>query len=148
MELLATLLRYVLAFVVAYLLALWFAFAVWTYFDIRARTHDILVQLFSVLLVLVFNIFGLILYLFLRPKETLAEAYVQALEEEAYLSELERHVRCPGCGRVVEPDYLLCPACHTQLKQRCGECGRLMELDWDVCAYCGTPVRAPVRDIS
>jgi RNA polymerase subunit RPABC4/transcription elongation factor Spt4 len=141
MDLVATMLRYVLAFMLAYFLATWVAMAIWTFYDIRARSEDILVQLFSVLLVVVFNLFGLLLYLLLRPKETLAEAYALALEEESYLVELEKQLRCPSCNRRVEADYLLCPACHAPLKLRCARCNRLMELSWDVCAYCGTGVR-------
>ena len=68
METIATILNYVLAFLIAYFLALWVALAIWAFYDIRTRTNDILVQLFSVLLVLAFNVFGLILYLFLRPQ--------------------------------------------------------------------------------
>ena len=41
------------------------------------------------LLVLVFSVLGLIIYLILRPRETLAEAYARSLEEEALLQELE-----------------------------------------------------------
>ena len=62
METIATVLNYVLAFLIAYILALWIALAIWAFYDIRTRTNDILVQLFSVLLVLAFNVFGLILY--------------------------------------------------------------------------------------
>ena len=139
METFVTLLRYVLAFLIAYTLSLWVALAIWAYFDIRSRTGDILVQLFSVLLVLAFNVFGLILYLFLRPKETLAEAYALALEEESYLAEMEGWSRCPTCNHRTERDYRLCPMCKTELRKRCTDCKHLVDLRWSVCAYCGAP---------
>ncbi len=140
METIATILNYVLAFLIAYILALWVALAIWAYYDIRTRTSDILVQLFSVLLVLAFNVFGLILYLFLRPKETLAEANVLALEEESYLVESESWSRCPNCRQRVEDDYIMCPMCQTELRIRCTGCRNLADLQWNVCAYCGTPI--------
>ena len=59
METIAAILNYVLAFLIAYFLALWVALAIWAFYDIRTRTNDILVQLFSILLVLAFNVFGL-----------------------------------------------------------------------------------------
>lgn len=121
----------------AFMAAFWISLVVWTFRDIRSRTHDLFFQLLSVLLVLVFNILGLFLYLILRPKETLAERYERALAEEALLQDIEERLVCPSCGVRVEEDYLLCPACHTQLKQHCEVCERLNELTWNVCPYCG-----------
>lgn len=140
METLATILNYILAFVIAYVLALWVALAIWAYYDIRSRTNDILVQLFSVLLVLAFNVFGLLLYMFLRPKETLAEANVLALEEESFLAESESLARCPNCQHRIESDYMICPMCQLEIKKRCAGCRNLADLRWNACAYCGTPV--------
>ena len=140
METIATILNYVLAFLIAYLLALWVALAIWAFYDIRTRTNDILVQLFSVLLVLAFNVFGLILYLFLRPKETLSEANVLVLEEESYLAESESWSRCPSCRHRIESDYKVCPMCQIELRKLCTGCRNLADLHWIVCAYCGTPV--------
>ncbi len=140
METIAAILNYVLAFLIAYFLALWVALAIWAFYDIRTRTNDVLVQLFSVLLVLAFNVFGLILYLFLRPKDTLAEANVLALEEESFLAKSESLSRCPNCHYRLENDYKLCPMCQLEIRKRCTGCRNLADLQWSVCAYCGTPV--------
>lgn len=121
----------------AFMAAFWISLVVWTFRDIRSRTHDIFFQLLSILLVLVFNVLGLFLYLILRPRETLAERYERALAEEALLQDIEERLVCPLCGVRVESDYLLCPACQSQLKQHCHACGRLNELTWEVCPYCG-----------
>lgn len=121
----------------AFMAAFWISLVVWTFRDIRSRTHDVFFQLLSILLVLVFNVLGLFLYLILRPRETLAERYERALAEEALLQDIEERQVCPSCGVRVEPDYLLCPACQAQLKRHCAGCGRLNELGWDVCPYCG-----------
>lgn len=121
----------------AFLAAFSISLVVWTFRDIRSRTHDLFFQLLSILLVLGFNVLGLFLYLILRPRETLAERYERALAEEALIQDIEDRLVCPSCGVRVESDYLVCPACHTQLKQHCEACGRLNELKWDVCPYCG-----------
>jgi len=127
----------ILFFLGAYILAFWLSVVIWTFVDIRSRSRDILAALLSTLLVLVFNLAGLVLYLILRPKETLAEAYQRALEEEALLQDIEDQFICPGCKQKIEPDFLLCPNCHTQLKERCPNCGRLLNLKWNICPYCG-----------
>jgi len=116
--------------------------AVWTFRDIRSRTRDGYSQLLAVLLVLVLNIFGWVLYLLLRPKELLSEAYERALAEEALLSGLEGRLSCPQCQAPVEVDFRVCPACHTQLKQACPTCARLLRMEWDICPYCTQPVPA------
>lgn len=136
----------VIAFVVAYLVAFWAALLIWTFRDIRSRSRNLLTAAFAVLLVLVFNIPGLILYLLLRPRETIAEQYERTLEEESLLAEIEEQGACPKCKARVEDDFLLCPNCRTRLKKICAGCGRALHLRWSVCPYCaretGTPVAA------
>ena len=117
--------------------AFWVAMIVWAYRDIRARSRDIFAQILAVLLVALIPVIGLLLYLLMRPKDTLAEAYDRALEEEALLQSLEDRANCPKCHTRVEKDFILCPVCYTGLKQPCVECGRLLALEWDVCPYCG-----------
>lgn len=120
-----------------YFLAFLLSLVIWAFRDIRSRSRDIFVQLLATLLVLVFNLPGLLLYFILRPQETLAEAYQRSLEEEALLQDIEERDSCPACKRPIEPDYLLCPHCHTQLKKACPNCGRLLHLAWELCPYCG-----------
>jgi len=132
-------LQIILALVGAFFLAFWLSLVIWTFRDIRSRTRDVLAQILATLMVLLFNIPGLLLYFILRPKETLAEAYERALEEEALLQGIEEREICPGCGRKTEPDFLLCPYCHTKLKKACPVCKRLLHLNWNVCPYCGAP---------
>jgi len=134
---LGTIIQVILFFLGAYTLAFWLSLVIWTFADIRSRSRDILVTILSVLLVLAFNIPGLVIYLVLRPKETLAEAYQRALEEEALLQDIEDQYVCPGCKQKIEADFLVCPNCHTQLKDRCANCGRLLNLKWNICPYCG-----------
>ncbi len=128
------------AWAAAFLAALWMALVLWAYRDMRARHRARWAALLAAVTVLVLNIPGVVVYLLLRPRYTLEEAYRRALEEEALLETLDEVQRCPGCTRRVQPDWVLCPSCFTRLKKTCHHCGRLMELAWTVCPYCGTPV--------
>jgi RNA polymerase subunit RPABC4/transcription elongation factor Spt4 len=126
-----------LALSAAYLLALWFALAVWAYRDINARSQSVVTQIVGTLLVVLFSIPGALLYLLLRPKETLDEAYQRSLEEEYLLQDLEEVSVCHSCKRPVEEDYMLCPHCQTMLKDACVGCGKMIDTKWTVCPYCG-----------
>ncbi len=89
------------------------------------------------MLVAVIPVAGILVYLMLRPRETLADQYVRALEEESLLSSIENQEFCPTCGRRVEGDMQFCPSCHSKLRNACGKCGRAVHLSWDICPYCG-----------
>lgn len=119
-----------------YVSAFWLALIIWTYRDHRSRSRDGLASLVAALTVAVLNLPGLLIYLLLRPKETLAEAYERSLEEEALLQEIEEKPVCPGCGRPANPEWQVCPYCHTTLKKPCTHCGKMLELGWKQCPYC------------
>jgi RNA polymerase subunit RPABC4/transcription elongation factor Spt4 len=140
LEDIGTILLAIVAFVSAFIAALWMSLVIWTFRDMRLRSRDIFAQLLASLVVLIFGPLGLLIYLILRPQETLAEAYARTLEEEALLQDIaEEKPVCPECKHRIEPDFILCPACHTELRKACPHCGRLMLLRWDICPYCGVP---------
>ncbi len=139
-ELVSTLSSVVLiiaAFLGAFLAALWLGLVIWTFRDIRARSRDVFAQILATLLVALLNLPGLLVYVMVRPRETLAEAYERSLEEEALLQSIEEQPTCPGCGQRVEKDWLLCPICRTQLNRTCRRCGQAISLYWTICPYCG-----------
>lgn len=72
-----------------------FSLAVWTWRDISARTRDGLARLLSLALVVGLNVVGLVVYLLLRPRETIAERYERRLIEEI----LAREVSAGALGR-------------------------------------------------
>ncbi len=127
----------VAAILVAYAVILWLGTVVWVYRDSRERTRDTWSHTVSVLLVILFNLPGLILYLVLRPRETLLEAYERRIETEALMGDMPERRVCPACQRAARADYLLCPYCRTALRQACSRCSKPLELTWIACPYCG-----------
>jgi RNA polymerase subunit RPABC4/transcription elongation factor Spt4 len=134
---LQSIIRFVLLLLGAYGVLLLIGLIIWVFRDIRSRSRDIFLQILATLLVLVFNIPGLLLYFVLRPRYTLDEAYEHALGQEAMLQDIEERYICPSCRRKTEANFLLCPHCHTQLRQLCTTCGEIINLNWNVCPYCG-----------
>jgi hypothetical protein len=127
----------------AYLLVMWVAALLWTYRDVQSRTNDPFTQVISVVIVAVFNLPGLLLYLILRPKNTLVELYDRQLEAEALMHELQEQATCPACRRKIEDDFLSCPYCRTALRVPCGSCGKPMSAGWVLCPICGADRAAP-----
>jgi RNA polymerase subunit RPABC4/transcription elongation factor Spt4 len=124
----------------AVVVALIAGITIWTFRDIRSRSRDVLVQILAPVMVAVIPIAGILIYFMLRPRETLAEQYVRALEEESLLASIENQEFCPTCGRRVDGDMQFCPSCHTKLRNACPNCGRAIHLSWDMCPYCGVQV--------
>jgi RNA polymerase subunit RPABC4/transcription elongation factor Spt4 len=129
----------------ALLAAIWLSLIIWTFRDMRLRSRDPFAQLLAAVVVAALPGAGLIVYLILRPPETLAEGYERALEEEALLQEIEERPACPGCSRTVQPNWILCPHCHTRLRKVCPDCNALMELQWNLCPFCGNHFIDPYR---
>ena len=134
------------AFAAAFVAALWLSFLFWVYRDIRKRVRDPLIHILAVLVAAILFLPGMLIYLILRPPQTLEDEYQHTLEEEALLQSIEDKPLCPGCGRQVHDDWSVCPNCHTRLKKNCHQCGRLMELPWNLCPYCGTPAPGMRRE--
>jgi O-antigen ligase len=60
----------------------------WTGRDISARSKDVLARVAAVALVLLLPVVGVVIYLLLRPRETLAERYEREMVEELLAREL------------------------------------------------------------
>jgi RNA polymerase subunit RPABC4/transcription elongation factor Spt4 len=123
----------------AFIASFWLSLLVWTYRDIRSRVKDPLVRILAVLVVAVLFLPGIVVYLILRPPQTMEEEYQHMLEEEALLQAIEERSACPGCGRHTAEDWTVCPNCHTKLMKNCHACDRLLKLPWSLCPYCATP---------
>jgi RNA polymerase subunit RPABC4/transcription elongation factor Spt4 len=137
-SLLSNLLLILTAWGGAFFVALWLSLIFWTFRDVRGRARDPLVRILAVLVVAVLFLPGILIYMVLRPQRTLDDEYQQTLEEEALLQAIEESPLCPGCGRRIKENWIVCPTCHTKLKKNCHQCGKLMELPWNLCPFCGT----------
>ena len=119
-----------------YVLFLYLAMVFWTVRDAQQRTENPILPYLAGLLVVVLNVLGLFLYLIVRPRETLGEAYERQLAEESLLAEAEQRVVCPTCKERVQEDFILCPTCRTRLKRMCPSCAKLIRPEWNICPYC------------
>jgi hypothetical protein len=140
--------------IVIYVVLLWLGTAYWAFRDMQARTENPILPYFAAALIIFFTpllfLFAVILYLIVRPRETLAEVYERSLAEESLLAEVEKNELCPVCRDRVDADWLVCPNCRTRLHRVCPSCSRLAEPTWPLCAYCGRefergPARAAAR---
>lgn len=122
---------------VAYLIVLWIASVVWVYRDATARTRDPMLRGVAVLLVVTLSFAGLIVYLVMRPRETLVDQYERRLEAEALMHEIQEQATCPMCRRKIEADFVVCPFCRSALRIPCESCGRALITTWVLCPYCG-----------
>ena len=85
-------------------------------------------------------VLGVIAYCILRPPMLKIDRDEQNLEVALKKRQLMQYGECANCSYPVEADYVLCPSCHTQLKNLCVRCKRALEPAWTVCPYCATPV--------
>jgi len=127
--------------IVIYVVLLWLGTAYWAFRDMQARSENPILPYFASALIIFFTpllfLFAVVLYLIVRPRESLAEVYERSLAEESLLAEVEKNELCPVCRNRVQPDWLVCPNCRTRLHRVCPSCNRLAEPDWPLCAYCG-----------
>ncbi len=127
--------------VVIYVVLLWLGTAYWAFRDMQARTENPILPYFAAALIIFFTpllfVFAVILYLIVRPRETMAEVYERSLAEESLLAEVEKNELCPVCRDRVEADWLVCPNCRTRLHRVCPSCNRLADPTWSLCAFCG-----------
>jgi hypothetical protein len=125
-----------------FLVLLWLGLAFWVHRDARRRIGDPWLGGTATFLGLV-PLAGPLAYLLFRPPETLADVKARRAELRA----LERHLlrpqpQCPVCRAGIEPSFLVCPVCTTQLKTRCGQCAAPLEPLWQACPHCATQVGA------
>jgi len=134
--------------IVIYVVMLWLGTAYWAFRDMQARTENPILPYFASALIIFFTplvfLFAWLMYIIIRPRETMAEVYERSLAEESLLAEMERHRSCPTCRARVAEDWIVCPSCRTRLHRICPACQRLTEPAWSICAFCGTdlPTRA------
>ncbi len=69
--------------ILIYLAFLWIAIIVWVTKDITNRTNNLTFQIISISLVIFLTpVFGLVLYLIIRPSRSLVERYYEDIEQD------------------------------------------------------------------
>ena len=127
-------------FIVA-LVVFWLVIIGWVWVDSSERTSKKGLKIGYILLVIFFNIFGLIIYLNIRPSETIEEIYWEDLERRYLKYETSELGDCPRCGSQLYPGYVFCTDCGYRLKVKCPQCGVLIDKDHVFCEYCGFKIK-------
>jgi hypothetical protein len=132
---------------IVFAVVFWLGLAFWVRRDARRRSSDGFLVFMAGALGLV-PYLGPIVYLLLRPGETLAEAHSRRVELQALEQQLRRaRPSCPLCSSPVEADYLACPVCTTRVRQPCAKCNAPLEPLWQMCPYCTAPIELTQADL-
>jgi hypothetical protein len=126
------------------LVAAWVGSASWINHDARRRLRTPGQHRLALGSALLFPVGGALLYLLLRPPDSLLDrrerrAFRRLIEEELGLAE-----RCYTCRSEVRPDFVCCPGCGEKLRERCRSCSQPLRLHWRICPCCETPVKTRV----
>jgi len=119
------------------LLVFWFVVIGWSAIDASERFASKWHRLFAVLLIVFMPLFGLLIYLTVRPRETLEEAKWTDIERRYLKFETAGLYDCPSCGNEVYPNFIFCPHCGYELRIKCESCEVYLEPEWNTCPYCG-----------
>ncbi len=122
----------------------WIVVLDWVWMDSGERTTNKKARVIYVLLVLFLNIFGWIIYLIVRPSQTIEQIYWADLERRYLKYETAELGDCIKCGAQLYPGYTFCPKCGLEIKNKCRACGMYIEKDSEYCAFCGQKVVADV----
>jgi hypothetical protein len=126
--------RLMILLVEVFLVVLWLSIAYWTYRDAKSRGT---MAGYWAFVSLIFPVFGLLIYLVVRPPERADDAREREMELRAMEAQLAQSgAVCPACMKPVERDFLICPHCLKRLKKPCPECDHALKLNWTICPYC------------
>lgn len=121
-------------------LIFWVVVLDWVWMDSGERTTNKKARLIYVLLVLFLNVFGWIIYLIIRPSQTIEQIYWADLERRYLKYETAELGDCAKCGAQLYPGYTFCPKCGLEIKKKCRACGMYIEKESEYCAFCGQKV--------
>ena len=135
---------------IVYFFVLWIAIIIWVTKDIINRTNNVFFQLISILIVLFWTPLWVIVYLLIRPSQTLFEKlYEEDLIEDDNQPKEEQIIKisCPSCSYIINSEYKFCPNCRTKLKNECISCHKELKPEWTLCPYCGVDQNQKVETI-
>ncbi len=114
----------------------WIIVVGWVWVDAGERSSNFIFRLGSVVLVSVLGILGLIIYLIIRPRQTIQEIYWSDLERRYLKYETAELDDCPNCGFQLQPGFVVCPDCQEVLKVKCQGCDVYIDREWKFCPFC------------
>jgi len=115
----------------------WVLVSFWVWKDISERTENGVLKVICVLLPIVLTPPGVIVYILIRPRDTLDEIYWSELEKRYLLYETFDLADCGKCGFSLQPGFVKCPKCGSDVKYKCEGCGKYLASNWQHCPYCG-----------
>ena len=141
-------LSFILIYLTFSLTGIWISLIFWTCKDIKKRSRSWAARIFAPALVLVFFVFGFLIYLLLRPSKTLDDEFREKLNEEVLIHSIIDPRFCSDCQEEINSKWLYCPNCKKQLQKLCVKCGNNLDISWDLCPYCGAENLRTFTDIS
>jgi RNA polymerase subunit RPABC4/transcription elongation factor Spt4 len=142
-EVMLTIIKIAAVFVAVSFVVFWVGLVWWVSQDALTRTKDKIIISAAVGLTAILGPVGTLIYLVVRPRQTLKERLGEMMEQEMMLQASAITI-CPTCERMAQDDFLACPHCGTVLKKPCVGCGKLLAMDWDHCPFCGLSQQPPV----
>jgi Double zinc ribbon len=127
--------RFALFLLPAAFIILWGAVLIWVYRDAEMRGMSGILWL---LLVLIGNVIGLLIYAIVR-----SETPVRRKDQGAAAappSPAGPPVTCGSCGKPLGAGFEFCPYCGKSLKRTCPACGKPVQEDWKACPACGAGI--------
>ena len=78
----------IVSLAVWYFFIVWISIIIWVTKDITNRTNSLFLQIFSILIVLLWTPLSVVIYLLIRPSRTLFEKYYDYTYEEEYYDDV------------------------------------------------------------
>lgn len=128
------------------LVVFWLVIVGWVWIDSGERTSKTYARVVYVLIVLLLNIPGLIIYLIVRPSETIEEIYWADLERRYLKYETADLGDCPKCGDQLFPGNVYCSNCGYELKKKCPNCEVVIDKRDKYCSFCGTKLNGRKKE--
>ena len=121
----------------------WVVVTSWIWVDSDERTTNKWIRIFYVVIGMI-PVLGWIIYLIVRPPETIDEIYWGDLERRYLKYEAKDLGDCPKCGTQLYPGYIYCPNCNKRIKIKCPKCGVYIDLDSKYCTHCGNQMKKKI----
>ncbi len=126
----------------------WLLAVIWVFKDALQRYNNLLMPVIWLIVVLPFNLLGLLAYVILRPVDYAIDQEQEKLGLKLYKAELLNFIECPSCGAINKRSNDYCTECGLKLFAFCPKCQKKVYIDWQFCKYCGIKLEDSLFDIT